>query len=384
LGQFEEFDVKINEYEWKNSKVLVTGASGFKGSWLSAVLLRLGAKVYGTARPQKNPLSAYNILKLDKHIIKVTADISDRQQVYDMINSVEPDVIFHLAAKALVPVSLRDPRRTFEINVMGTVNIIEACRKLKVCSRLLICSTDHVFGSVSPSELPKGGFDEGARVSYGGPYDTSKAAMELAVRCYHYTYWSELPAIGITRCANVFGNGDTNQRRIIPLFVHSSVAEKVIPLRFRANGRQFIHITDTTAGYIKAASKLNEGGCAIKSNRPRPVERSPFTPTYHFAIELYENTSHPYIRVDELAKLTASIHGSEIDESQCVELAPNENEIQALNCSATRKSIGWEPRKDMRTGLTELGEWYQNLGNIDALERLIETDIERIYENLIS
>jgi len=379
-----KLNVKINEYDWKNTKVLVTGASGFKGSWLCAVLLKLGAKVYGTARPQKNPLSAYNVLKLDKHIIKVPADISDRQQVYDMINSVEPDVIFHLAAKALVPVSLRDPRRTFEINVMGTVNIIEACRKLKVCSRLLICSTDHVFGSVSPSELPPGGFDESARVSYGGPYDTSKAAMELAVRCYHYTYWSELPAIGITRCANVFGNGDTNQRRIIPLFVHSAVVEKVIPLRFRANGRQFIHITDTIAGYIRAASTLNEGGCTLKSNRTRPDDRSPFTPTYHFAMEQYEKTAHPYIRVDELAKLTASIYGSEIDESQCIELAPNENEIQALNCSATCKSIGWESRKDMRTALTELGEWYKNLGDIETLGRLIEADVEGIYKNLIS
>ena len=376
--------MKVNEYEWKNTKVLVTGASGFKGSWLCAVLLKLGAKVYGTARPQKNPLSAYNILKLDNQIIKVTADISDRQHVYDMINSVEPDVIFHLAAKALVPVSLRDPRRTFEINVMGTVNIIEACRKLKVCNRLLISSTDHVFGSVSPSELPSGGFDESARVSYGGPYDTSKAAMELAVRCYHYTYWSELPAIGITRCANVFGNGDTNQRRIIPLFVNSSVAEKTIPLRFRANGRQFIHLTDTIAGYIKAASSLNEGGCVSKSNKSRPENRSPFTPTYHFAIEQYENTGQPYIRVDELAKLTASIFGSKIDESQCIELAPNENEIQALNCSATRESIGWGPKKDMRIALTELGEWYKNLGDVDTLGRLVERDVEETYKNLVN
>src|SRR5437868_12342971 len=174
--------MKVNNFNWKGRKVLVTGASGFKGSWLCAALLRLGAEVYGTIRNIRNPLSAYRLLDLDKNVVKVSADISDRQQVYDLLNSVEPDVIFHLAAKALVPVSLRDPRRTFDVNIMGTLNFIEASRKLKVSNRLLVCSTDHVFGNVEPAELPRDengkivGFAEKDRVSYGGPYDTSKAA----------------------------------------------------------------------------------------------------------------------------------------------------------------------------------------------------------------
>src|SRR5204862_125945 len=137
-----------------------TGASGFKGSWLCAALLRLGARVYGTVRNQRNPFSAFEVFGIDDQVVRVSTDVSDRQQVYDLLNSVEPDVIFHLAAKALVPVSLRDPRRTFEVNFMGTLNIIEACRKLKACTRLLVCSTDHVFGNVEPDELPDGGFDE--------------------------------------------------------------------------------------------------------------------------------------------------------------------------------------------------------------------------------
>jgi CDP-glucose 4,6-dehydratase len=373
--------MNTNGFEWKDIKVLVTGASGFKGSWLCAALLELGARVYGTARPQMHPLSAYNILELDRQIVKVEADISDRQKVYDMINSVEPDVIFHLAAKALVPVSLRDPRRTFEINVMGTVNIIEACRKLKVCNRLLICSTDHVFGSVTPDELPKGGFSEASRVSYGGPYDTSKAAMELTARSYHYTYWDELPSIGITRCANVFGYGDTNSRRIIPYFVSSSLNDGVAQLRFRYNGRQFIHITDAIAGYILAASKLDEGGQKYKAGKVRPEDRSPFTPTYHFSLEKYDETEDPYITMEAFANLVASLYNSRIDQSQCIDYAPNENKVQALSCSITREELGWETKRSFAEGLRELGNWYRFLNDRKSLKQLIEHDLSELIES---
>ena len=284
--------MEVDGFEWRNAKVLVTGASGFKGAWLCAALLELGARVYGTVRNQLHPASAYRMFGLDDRVVAVNTDVCDRQAVYDMINTIEPDVIFHLAAKALVPVGLRDPRRTFDVNINGTLNVIEACRILKWGSRVLICSTDHVFGNVKPAELPHGGFNERSRVSYGGPYDTSKAAMELLVRSYHFTFWNEVPAIGLTRCANVFGFGDTNLRRIVPLFVTSAKSEKRIPLKFRNNGRQFIYIADAVGGYIKAMAALNEGSCHAKANATRPDARTPFTPTYHFAIEHYEGAPH--------------------------------------------------------------------------------------------
>jgi CDP-glucose 4,6-dehydratase len=281
--------MEVMGYEWQDRRVLVTGASGFKGSWLCAVLLDLGARVSGTTRPQTHPLSSFTLLDLEDRISRAHCDISDRQDVYDTINRLEPDVIFHLAAKALVPTALRDPRRTFAVNMAGTMNVIEACRKLRIGSRLLVCSTDHVFGYIEPEELPEGGFPENGRVSYGGPYDTSKSAMELMVRSYHRTYWEELPGIGISRCANVFGYGDVNPRRVLPLFVGSALERATIPLKYRHNGRQFIHMADAIAGYVMAASSLNEGGAAKKSGSSRPSRR-PFTPTFHFAIEDYEGT----------------------------------------------------------------------------------------------
>lgn len=367
--------MKVLGLEWANQKVLVTGASGFKGSWLCATLLRLGARVFGTIRNQRDPLSAFECLDLEDRVVKVTADISDRQAVYDLVNTVEPDVIFHLAAKALVPVSLRDPRRTFDVNIMGTLNLIEACRKLKVCSRLVIASTDHVFGDIDPKELPEGGFDERSRVSYGGPYDTSKAAMELVVRCYHSTYWSELPAIAITRCANVFGPGDTNLRRVVPLFVRGAVNDRKIPLRFRKNGRQFIHITDAIGGYIRAASLLDEGRAGAKVGTENPEERSPFTATYHFAVDQYDGTTEPYIRMEDLAAQVAALFGADVDDSQCVDYSKKENRIQAINCQATSRRLKWRITKTLPDALKDLGQWYEAEKSHGRMTQLLERDL---------
>lgn len=376
--------MNINGFDWSDRKVLVTGASGFKGSWLCAALSRLGARVYGTIRNQRDPLSAWDILRLHRNVVNVTGDVSDRQDVYDMINTVEPDVIFHLAAKALVPVSLRDPRRTFDVNIMGTLNIIEACRKLQVCNRILICSTDHVFGNIDPRELPEGGFPEKSRVSYGGPYDTSKAAMELMVRSYHYTYWHQLPEIGITRCANVFGFGDVNQRRIIPLFVRTAVStSRNIPLRYRHSGRQFIHVTDAIAGYIRAASALDNRG-RNQSAESRPEERSPFTPTFHFAIEDYQSPNEPFIRMEALARKVAGIFNAVVDDSTCVDYPKNENQIQALNCVRTRELLNWNVKRSLDQGIKALGAWYQASGDNDSLHEMITTDLETIVANLKS
>lgn len=338
--------------------------------------------MYGTIRNQRHPISAFEILELSNSIVNTTVDISDRQQVYDLLNSIEPDVIFHLAAKALVPVSLRDPRRTFDVNLMGTLNIIEACRKLRVCNRLLICSTDHVFGSVEPHELPVGGFPERSRVSYGGPYDTSKAAMELMARSYHFTYWSELPAIGISRCANVFGPGDTNQRRVVPDFVQMAMSDRSIRLRARENGRQFIHVTDAVAGYLRAAASLDEGGARDKVGRKRPGRRTPFTPTFHFAIEGYVGTSEPFIRIAALAGQVAQLYGARVDDASSREYALNENKVQALNCRATAKALDWFIRKPFDEGLAQLGAWYQAATDRSALRELMQRDVSVLMENL--
>ncbi len=402
-------ELRVIGYNWQGKKVLVTGASGFKGSWLCKVLLELGAEVHGTTAKLVNPLSAYDLLDLGRDIVTINADISERQQVFDMLNSVTPDVIFHLAAKAQVTVAERDPRRAFDVNIMGTLNILEGCRQLGVGKRILIVSTDHVFGRVFETDqsdvlpekkLPKWGFREDNRVSYGGIYDTSKSAMELCTRAYHSEYWSKLPAIGILRAANVYGFGDVAQRRVIPNFVRCAVSPVIvlpnrqkephqIPITVKRHGRQFVHITDVIEGYIRAASSLDTDD--PDNQGIQKPERSPFTPTFHFATEEYENyaaSGEPFIRIESLGLLIAETfkeHGAKVFYTDdCRDYNPNENPVQALNCKETHKNIGWRPQVRLEEGIRDLGEWYQSQSSPDILKRLLKKDIGKILDSLPS
>jgi len=367
--------------KWQNTKVLVTGASGFIGSWLSATLLRLGAKVYGTCRHKVEPLSVYSILQLDKNITNYQIDITDKQQVYDMLNTVEPTVIFHLAAKAIVPAALRDPRRTLEVNIGGTLNILEACRYFQICDRLIICSTDHVFGDCHPDQLPDKGFDENSTITYAGPYETSKTSMELIVRSYYQTYSSDLPMIAITRTANAFGYGDTNERRIIPEFVRSAVNESYINLKYRKNGRQFIHITDAISGFLKTANSLSKKEIGLKMDEEKIETKKKLVPTYHFAIEKYENTEKPYLCMENLAMLIASeFNATVIEDRNITDYAPGENKVQAINCIYTRSLLNWKPQKLLNNAIKQLGTWYNEKKQLsfDSKKKLIEQDIIKI------
>jgi CDP-glucose 4,6-dehydratase len=397
---------QLSLYQWAGKKVLVTGASGFKGSWLCKALLNLGAQVYATIpiHNVRHPYSAYQLLDLSQKVIEVSLDISDSQLVFDVINTVEPDVIFHLAAKAQVPIAQHDPSRAFMVNIMGTINILEACRRLGIGERILVISTDHVFGD---SQIPKEGFLESSPVSYAGPYDTSKSAMELAVRCYHKNYYSQLPAIGITRAANVFGYGDTAPRRIIPQFINSAVkAPHEISIKYIRNGRQFIYITDIIAGYIRAASFLNEDDRRLRTSSEPSQERGekkPFTPTFHFALSdygSYSENGEPFIRVSNLAQMIRSIVSDvnsdwckeagvcdvKINRDSALDYAPNENLFQAINCSDTCARLNWKPKTSLEDGLQKMVQWFfaQNKNDTSELEKLIREESQQITKHLLN
>lgn len=371
--------MNTTRFDWSGKKVLVTGASGFKGSWLASALIELGARVYGVTRRRVHPHSAFKVLSVADRVVSVDADISDRQQVYDLLNTVEPDVIFHLGAIATVPVALRDPRRTYEVNTFGTLNLLEGCRRLNIGTALVVCSTDHVFGTDHP--LPPGGFDEQSDVHFAGPYDTSKAAMELIVRSYDRTYatpqqgplTSLRAGIGITRCANVFGKGDVAFRRVIPNFVRCATLEGSVPLSHTENGRQFIYVTDAIEGYIRFAAH-------VASLNPRQDCK-----IAHFAITQYEGTADPFVRLKDLANQVAAVTGATVRRDPlAAPFAANENQVQALNCERTYETLAWRPRTSMQSGLARLPDWFRAVDRRDAreLERLAAIDLRELLESL--
>ena len=375
--------MRVSSYEWHGKRVLVTGGSGFKGAVIAETLRRFGAIVCATVRHQVNPLSAYSLLRLEQNItVFRDIDICNFQQVRDVVNTAQPNVILNVAGVATVPAALRDPLRTVHVNVLGPLHLMEACRGHENVECLDVFSTDHVFGDFLPGELPKGGFDERTPVGLGapgGPYDSSKAAMELVVRSYYRTFASELPTVFVTRSANVFGPGDTALRRVIPRFIACAKNDKTIPLQYRHNGRQFIWITDVVAGHIKAVSHVS--GRAAQTECPLSRLARGSVPTFHFAIDDYGN-GKPYLTLEELARLIANLYGAAVDDKLCIDYAPNENEVQALNCAETRNALRWRPETAFGDGIRKIGSWYDARHDRSKLEKLINDEIDTLVDHL--
>lgn len=360
-----EENVKSND-QWKNKKVLVTGASGFKGSWMCAALAEQGADVTGTIRSTGGPLAAYELLEVERRIKTMRVDITDYEQVLALIIEVKPEVIFHLAAVSMVPDALHDPLRAYRVNAMGTLHLLEACRVTGMCSRMLVCSTNLVFGA--DEDLPEGGYPENQPVTYGAPYDTSKAVMEMIVGSHYKTYGNDLPSLCITRCANVFGYGDANLRRVIPAFITSCLDKKEVAIKHKMNGRQFIHITDIIAGYISAVMRLPE------------VSTGDGVPTYHFSLNTYPNTPEPFIRMGELADLIAGLYGGKVNDKQALDYGPNEKKVQALNCKHSYEQLKWTPSMTMDKAILEMGEWYAAIDDQIRLKTLINKSLDYLVK----
>jgi CDP-glucose 4,6-dehydratase len=357
----------------KGKKVMVTGAAGFKGSYFCGALLELGATVYGVITNRiEHQNSAFSVLELKDKINKVYVDISIRDKLIEAVNSIAPDIIVHFAAISRVPDALKDPYRTYMVNVMGTINLMDSVRLVKCCQKLVIISTDHVFGSIEPEALPEKGFEETANVSFGGTYDTSKAAMELIVRSYAETYSSELPEVVITRCSNVFGLGDVNNRRIIPRLIKMALDGKTLEGVYNKHGRQFIHITDAICAYIKTVLYTSKGQEKDKESLK----------TFHFTMEDYDGTREPFIRMYNIKRIISEIFNADFAEEEEKEYAQNENKVQALNSQYTRNTLQWVPKKALVKGIEELGEWYRNENNFATLKYLIQKDINQIISNL--
>lgn len=387
-NQFEPLSGSESDW-WKKQRVLVTGASGFKGSWLCSVLAELGAEIHGTVANSINPESACELLGLRNKIVQYSVDLSDRQQVSDMVSSVMPSVIFHLGAKAIVRECLRDPVRAFDANAMGTLHVLEACRQHKInCQRLLICSTDHVFGAIDEGEIP---IPERCKPRYGGPYETSKAVAELIAQCYYKTYIKDFGddfRMCITRAANVFGFGDTQASRIIPrqmrlLSEHIQSGKGYLEYQYQDNGRQFLHVADAVSGYILAVSRLD---------RIDPEQQD--LPTFHFCIESYgryARDKESFIRLREIVELIVDVANKSPDITIPVECkphkdlkgyVPNENPVQGLSCEDTKGQLNWSPDYDLKQGLEELLQWYISKPTRKERIDLIKKAVERCARRL--
>ena len=237
---------------YKGKKVLVTGHTGFKGSWLSAWLHHLGAKVWGFALDVPTKPANFQVLGLDKMIGHIEGDVRDRQAVIHAVKKVMPDMVFHLAAQALVRKSYDDPTQTFETNAMGTMNVLEALRQNPTVKAGVFITSDKCYRNV---EWPWG-YREDDTLGGEDPYSASKGCAEVIIRSYQHSFFKNGPNVASTRAGNVIGGGDWAEDRIVPDAVRAWSQEHSLKIRSPYATRPWQHVLEPLSGYLWLGARL--------------------------------------------------------------------------------------------------------------------------------
>ena len=241
---------------WKNKRVVVTGHTGFKGSWLTAWLLSLGAKVTGISLNIPTKPSHFKTLEIQKKINNNFFDLKNIDKLKKVIFKSQPDFIFHLAAQALVKDSYQNPYFTFSSNTVGTLNLLEVLRFYKKKCTVIIITSDKVYKNLES----KRGYKENSIIGGIDPYSASKAAAEIVIHSYLKSYFNNKKnkniAIAIARAGNVIGGGDWAKNRLIPDCMKAWSKNKKVILRNPNSTRPWQHVLEAVWGYINLASKL--------------------------------------------------------------------------------------------------------------------------------
>jgi CDP-glucose 4,6-dehydratase len=323
---------------YRGRRVLVTGHTGFKGTWLSAWLREMGAHVTGLALDPEDSPSLFDLAKLDL-AADLRGDVRDPAAVERAFEAARPEIVFHMAAQPLVRRSYRDPVFTFSTNVMGTVNVLEACRRQSGLKAVVVVTTDKVY----ENQEWVWGYREGEPLGGRDPYSASKACAEIATAAYRKSFFGEKgsPAVASARAGNVIGGGDFCEDRIIPDIIRGIAAGRPAAIRNPAATRPWQHVLDALSGYLLLAKRLEE-------------EPERFAEAWNFGPE--QAASVP---VSELAeKLVRRLGRGELSISPRDPSAPHEARALELDISKARAVLGWRPRLDIDAAIELVAELY--------------------------
>ncbi len=240
---------------WRGRRALVTGHTGFVGGWLCAWLAQLGAKVSGLALPPPTTLSFFERARVERILAQsVIADVRDAAAVAGAIRACDPQIVFHLAAQPIVRDAHRDPAMTFATNVMGTVNVLEACRRHAALESLVVYTTDKVYRNIESGRA----FVEDDRLGGNEPYSASKAAADWAVAAYWTSYFragTRSTQAAIVRAGNIVGGGDWGRERLLPDAVRAFADGRVLEVRSPESTRPWQHVLDVVRGTLLLAER---------------------------------------------------------------------------------------------------------------------------------
>lgn len=344
---------------FSGKKVLLTGHTGFKGSWLAFILNEVGAEVTGLALPPVSTVNHFDLLKLNRKINHVIADIRDTAMVTKTVKDFQPEFVFHLAAQALVRPSYDDPVATFSTNVMGSVNVLEAVRQCESVRSLVYITSDKCYENVEWIW----GYRENDQLGGRDPYSASKAAAELAFSTYSRSFFNQCQELGSasTRAGNVIGGGDWAVDRIIPDCIRAIQANEPIRLRNPEATRPWQHVLEPLAGYLLLASRLYE-------------EPKQWGGAWNFGPSTQEVRT-----VKNVAEAIVGHIGKGSIKVEDSNLAVHEASLLQLNCDKANHSLGWYPRWDIEKTLEATALWYKLTMNGEDAELITRAQIKEFF-----
>jgi CDP-glucose 4,6-dehydratase len=331
--------VPITSEFWAQRRVLLTGHTGFKGAWLALWLQSLGAELTGLATGPPTQPSLYELARVGANMREHAVDVRDAEAVGEALRRARPEIVLHLAAQPMVRRSLRDPAMTYQVNVMGTVNVLEAVRTAgSEVAGVVVVTSDKCYQN--PGEPMR--FVEGDRLGGDDPYSSSKACAELVTAAYRTSFFSAeaSPRVATARAGNVLGGGDWGQDRLVADIVRALDAGEPVRVRNPEAVRPWQHVLNPLSGYLRLAEELWRTGDAARAWNfgPRAADARPVS----------------WI-IERLNALWGGALRWEPDEGP----NPSEAAHLALDSSAAERALGWRPRWGLDEALAKVVDWHE-------------------------
>ncbi len=348
---------------WHGKRVLITGHTGFKGSWLACWLQHLGAEIYGYSLIPPTYPSHYELLNLDIH--STIGDIRDLDALKTAISNAKPEIIFHLSAQAILRLSYKEPVNTFSTNVMGTLNVFEACRASSEVRAIINVTSDKCYEN---RELERG-YHENDRMGGYDPYSASKGCSELLTSSYRNSYFNNERygkdhniLLASCRAGNVIGGGDWAIDRLIPDIMRGASSNSSVEIRNPHFTRPWQHVLDPLSGYLQLGQKLLEG-------------ETWFAQAWNFGPDNTENLTVKEV-VEQLKQNWDRINYRLAENTN----SPHEAKLLKVNSSKATEILGWQPVWNSQTSIEKTVKWYKNyyINGIVNTERDINKYRERL------
>ena len=344
---------------YRGKKVLITGHTGFKGAWMTVMLIKLGAEVIGYSSCSKTTQRLFDICGVEKQITHIKGDVRDLNHLIDVFRTYRPEIVFHMAAQPIVRISYKNPVETYSTNVMGTVNVCEAIRQTDCVKSFLNITTDKVY----ENKEWEWGYRENESLDGYDPYSNSKSCSELVTHSYNSSFFAERGiAVSTARAGNVIGGGDFAEDRIIPDCVRAVINKEDIVVRNPFSTRPYQHVLEPIYAYLMIAAMQYKDINYASWYNVGPDDRDCF-------------------QTGVLVDLFVKIWGDGIRWVNKYDGGPHEANFLKLDCSKLKKVFGWAPRWNLEKAVEMVVAWSKAWINGEDVRKVMDKQIEEFLNS---